>query len=159
LNPVAELLFQCVEGYQMIEYMFRPLAQLFLFSVILLASLTPVSAQQSVKETIRAECKEELTKYCSDVTPGRARFAGCLLSHNDKLSEQCEIAFEAGLVQLSIILSTMNYVIDQCYADIDEHCDGVVVGGGRISQCLSKKIDQLKPDCKAIFLKAREDLQ
>ena len=80
-------------------------------------------------------------------------------SNNDKLSEQCEIAFEVGLVQLSIILSTMNHVIDQCYADIDEYCEGVVVGGGRIGQCLSKNIDKLKPECKASFVKAKEDLQ
>ena len=81
------------------------------------------------------------------------------MAHNDKLSEQCEVAFEVGLVQLSIILSTMNYVIDQCYADIDEHCDGVVVGGTRIGQCLSKNLDKLKPECKASFVKAREDLK
>ena len=143
----------------MIALTFKPLAQLFLFSVMLMASLVPVSAQQSVAETIRGECKEELTKFCSNVTPGRARYAGCLLAHNDKLSEQCEIAFEVGLVQLSIILSTMNYVIDQCYADIDEHCDGVVVGGTRIGQCLSKNLDKLKPECKASFLKAKEDLK
>jgi hypothetical protein len=53
----------------------------------------------------------------------------------------------------------MNHVIDQCYADIDEHCEGVIVGGGRISQCLSKNLDKLKPGCKEAFVKAKEDLQ
>lgn len=143
----------------MIVQTFKSLTQVLLLFLVFLTPLTPASAQQSVAETIRAECKEELAKYCSNVTPGRARYAGCLLAHNDKLSEKCEITFEAGLVQLSIILSTMNYVIDQCYADIDEHCEGVVVGGGRISQCLSKNLGKLKPDCKASFVKAKEDLQ
>ena len=143
----------------MIVQTFKSLTQVALLFLMFLTPLTPTSAQQSVAETIRAECKEELAKYCSNVTPGRARYAGCLLAHNDKLSEKCEITFEAGLVQLSIILSTMNYVIDQCYADIDEHCEGVVVGGGRISRCLSKNLNKLKPDCKASFVKAKEDLQ
>jgi hypothetical protein len=135
------------------------LAQALLLSLMFLTPLSSASAQQSVVETIRKECKAELVKYCSNVTPGRGRYAGCLFAHNDKLSEQCEIVFEAGLVQLSIILSTMNHVIDQCYADIDEHCEGVIVGGGRISKCLSKNLDKLKPDCKASFVKAKEDLQ
>ena len=135
------------------------LAHSLLLSLMFLTPLTSASAQQSVVEEIRTECKTELTKYCSTVTPGRGRYAGCLFAHNDKLSERCEIVFEAGLVQLSIILSTMNHVIDQCYADIDEHCEGVIVGGGRISQCLSKNLDKLQPNCKASFLKAKEDLQ
>jgi Golgi apparatus protein 1 len=132
-------------------------ARLLLFFLVFLAP--PAFAEQTVGEFVSAECKEELAKYCSSVTPGRARYAGCLLAHNDKLSEQCEFAFEVGLVQLTIILSTVNHVIDQCYADIDEHCEGVVVGGGRISQCLSKNMDKLQPDCKASFVEAREDLQ
>lgn len=135
------------------------LAPVLLFSLVFLTPLMPATAQQSVVETIRKECKQELAKHCREVTPGRGRYAACLFAHNDKLSEKCEITFEAGLVQLSIILSTMNYVIDQCYADIDEHCEGVVVGGGRISQCLSKNLDKLQPNCKASFLKAKEDLQ
>jgi Cysteine rich repeat len=135
------------------------LAHALLLSLVFLAPLASASAQQSVVQEIRKECKAELTKYCSTVTPGRGRYAGCLFAHNDKLSEQCEIVFEAGLVQLSIILSTMNHVIDQCYVDIDKHCEGVVVGGGRIARCLSKNLDKLKPDCKASFVKAKEDLQ
>ena len=143
----------------MIIRKFKVLAHVSIFFCLLISPIAHVSAQQSVAETIRAECKEELSKFCSNVTPGRARYAGCLLAHNDKLSEQYEIAFEVGLVQLSIILSTMNHVIDQCYADIDQHCEGVVVGGGRISQCLSNNLEKLKPDCKASFVKAKQDLQ
>ena len=120
---------------------------------------TSASAQQSVIEEIRTECKTELNKYCSTVTPGRGRYAGCLFAHNDKLSERCGIVFEAGLLQLSIILSTLNYVVEQCAGDIDEHCDGVVVGGGRVAQCLSRNLDKLKPACKEAFVKAKADLQ
>ncbi|MGI9372081.1 MAG: cysteine rich repeat-containing protein [Hyphomicrobiales bacterium] len=132
------------------------LLALFVFSII---HSSPSVAEQSVAETIRSQCGQELKKYCSSVTPGRARYAGCLLAHNDKLSEGCEDAFEAGLVQLYIILSAMNHIIDKCYADIDEHCDGVVVGGGRIQSCLKKNLEVLQPDCKASFVKIQEDLK
>ena len=132
---------------------------IFLFSVLFLLPVASASAQQSVAETIRQECTQELDKYCSSVTPGRGRYAGCLFAHNDKLSEKCGAAFEAGLVQLSIILSTMNFVIDQCHVDIDTHCDGVVAGRGRISACLTQNLDKLKPECKSAFLTAKEDLQ
>ncbi|MEM9630848.1 MAG: cysteine rich repeat-containing protein [Pseudomonadota bacterium] len=134
-------------------------AQLSLFSLVFLLPIAPVSAQQSVAEVIGAECKQELAQYCDSVTPSRGRIAACLMAHNDKLSEQCEIAFEAGLLQLSIILNTVNYVVEQCHADIDEYCDGVPVGGGRIAQCLTKSMDKLQPDCKEAFSQAKEDLQ
>lgn len=135
------------------------MAQLSLFSLVFLLPLAPVSAQQSVAEFVREECKDELANYCSSVTPGRARYAACIMAHNDKLSEQCEIAFEVGLLQLSIILDTVNYVVEQCHADIDEHCEGVVVGGGRVAQCLTKNMGKLQPDCKTAFTKAKESLQ
>ena len=137
----------------------RNLAGLMFFIVFSIFGVTSASAEQSMADTIRSQCKSELEKYCSSVTPGRARYAGCLLAHNDKLSEGCEDAFEAGLVQLYIILSAMNHVIDQCYADIDEHCEGVVVGGGRIQKCLNSNLDKLQPGCKETFVKAQQDLK
>lgn len=137
----------------------KSLAKAALLAGVFLAPLAPASAQQSVADTIRQQCKAELAKYCGTVTPGRARYAGCLLAHNDKLSEPCEIAFEVGLLQLSIILSTVDHLVEQCSADIDEQCDGVVVGGGRIAQCLSKAADKLQPECREAFEQAKEDLQ
>ena len=104
-------------------------------------------------------CKKELVDYCSTVTSGRGRIAACLFAHNDKLSDQCEVAFEVGLVQLTMILSTISYVVEQCGSDIDKHCEGVVIGGGRIQQCLAKNRAQLKPKCQTAFSEAEESLQ
>ena len=70
------------------------------------------------------------------------RIAACLFAHNDKLSEPCEGMLEIGLNQLSIILSTVNYVVEQCYRDIDKHCEGVVIGGGRLHRWSFKKQGQ-----------------
>jgi hypothetical protein len=144
----------------MIIRTFKHLAQIFIFGVLLV--MTPLasgSAQESVAEMVLKGCKKDLVSYCSTVTPGRGRIAACLFAHNDKLSEQCEGMLEVGLVQLSMILSTVSYVVEQCYSDIDEHCEGVVIGGGRLRRCLSKNRDKLEKNCEAVFSQAEKDLQ
>jgi len=144
----------------MIVQTFKHLAQIFFIGVLLvLTPLASSSAQESVAEMVLNGCKKELVSYCSTVTPGRGRLAACLLAHNDKLSEQCGDAFEVGLVQLELILSTVSYVVEQCYSDIDKHCEGVVVGGGRIQRCLSKNRDKLEQKCQTAFSRAEKDLQ
>jgi len=144
----------------MIVQTLKHLAQIIVFGVVLvLAPLTTSSAQESVAEMVLNGCKPELVEYCSTVTPGRGRIAACLLAHNDKLSEQCEVAFEVGLVQLTMILSTISYVVEECSNDIDEYCEGVVIGGGRIQQCLSENRDKLEKQCQTAFSEAEESLQ
>ena len=144
----------------MIVQTLKHLAQIFIIGVLLV--LTPhatSSAQESVAEMVLKGCKKELVSYCSTVTPGRGRIAACLFAHNDKLSEQCEGMLEIGMNQLSIILSTVNYVVEQCYRDIDKHCEGVVIGGGRLHKCLSNNRDKLEKNCHAVFTQAEKDLQ
>ena len=144
----------------MIIQTFKHLAGIFFVGVLLV--LTPLasgSAQESVAEMVLKGCKKELVTYCSTVTPGRGRIAACLFAHNDKLSEPCEGMLEIGLNQLSLILSTVNYVVEQCYSDIDKHCEGVVIGGGRLHRCLSNNRDKLEQKCQIAFTQAEKDLQ
>ena len=144
----------------MIVKTFKHLAQILIIGVLLV--LTPLasgSAQESVAEMVLKGCKKELVTYCSTVTPGRGRIAACLFAHNDKLSEPCEGMLEIGLYQLSIILSTVNYVVEQCYRDIDKNCENVVIGGGRLHKCLSQNRDKLEQNCHAVFTQAEKDLQ
>ncbi len=144
----------------MILQTLKHLAQVLIFGVVLvLTPLATSSAQESVAEMVLNGCKPELVEYCSTVTPGRGRIAACLLAHNDKLSEQCDGMLEVGLVQLSLILSTVSYVVEQCYRDIDKHCEGVVIGGGRLRKCLSNNRDKLAKNCHAVFTQAEKDLQ
>ena len=144
----------------MIVQTLKHLAQIFIFGVLLvLTPLATSSAQESVAEMVLNGCKKELISYCSTVTPGRGRIAACLFAHNDKLSDQCEVILEVGMVQLSMILSTVSYVVEQCYSDIDKHCEGVVIGGGRIYRCLSKNRDKLEQKCQTVFSQAEKDLQ
>ena len=144
----------------MIVQTLKHLAQIFIFgAVLVLTPLATGSAQESVAEMVLNGCKKELVSYCSTVTPGRGRIAACLFAHNDKLSEQCGGAFEVGLVQLEVILSTVSYVVEQCSDDLDKHCQGVVVGGGRIQQCLAKNRAQLEKKCQTAFSQAEKSLQ
>ena len=144
----------------MILQTLKHLAQSFVLGfVLVLTPLATSSAQESVAEMVVNGCKPELAEYCSSVTPGRGRIAACLLAHNDKLSEQCEVAFEVGLVQLTMILATVSSVVEECSNDIDQYCEGVVIGGGRVQQCLSENRDKLEPMCQTAFSDAEESLQ
>jgi len=144
----------------MIVKTLKHLAQTLIFGVVLvLTPLATSSAQESVAEMVLNGCKTELASYCSTVTPGRGRIAACLLAHNDKLSDQCEDFFEVVLVQLTIILSTISYAIEQCGSDMDQYCEGVMIGGGRIQQCLSQNRDKLEQKCQTAFSQAEKDLQ
>lgn len=144
----------------MIVQTLKHLAQILGFgAVMVLAQLTSSSAQESVADMVLNGCKPELVEYCSTVTPGRGRIAACLLAHNDKLSDQCEVAFEVGLVQLTMILSAVSYVIEECSSDIDRYCEEVVIGGGRLQQCLTDNRDMLEQKCQTAFSTAEESLQ
>jgi hypothetical protein len=144
----------------MIVKTLKHLAQTLIFGVVLvLTPLATSSAQESVAEMVLNDCKKELVDYCSTVTPGRGRIAACLFAHHDKLSEQCGGVMEIGMVQLQMILSTVSYVVEQCYSDLDEYCEGVVIGGGRIQQCLSENRDKLEQKCQTAFSAAEKSLQ
>ena len=39
---------------------------------------------------------------------------------------------------------------EACQADFEKYCAGVQPGGGRVVECLSKHLDQLTPQCKAV---------
>lgn len=137
----------------------RRLAQIFVVVAMAFTPLTSSYAQETVAEMVAKACKPELAKFCGTVSPGRARAGACLFAHNDQLSDECEIAFEVGLVQLSFIFSTVGYVVEQCSTDIDTYCDDVIIGGKRLGMCLNKNIDKLEDTCKAAFNYAKESLQ
>ena len=118
-----------------------------------------IAAEESVAEVVLRDCKTELTSYCEKVTPGRGRYAACLFAHNDKLSDQCEGALEEGMAQLTMILSTVNYVARHCQYDLDTLCEGVEIGGGQIYQCLSTNQDKLEKSCQAALSEAEDDLK
>jgi len=126
---------------------------------LVLMPLSSSSAEESVEEMVLNSCKSELGNYCGTVTKGRGRIAACLFAHNDKLSDQCKGAFEEGVAQLTMVLSVVNYVAEQCRYDLDTLCEGVEIGGGQIYQCLSENRAKLEKPCQTAFSEAEEDLQ
>ena len=72
---------------------------LLILGAILLV-VSPVRAQQSLLETVANGCKEELEKYCGNVTPGEGRVLACLYAYGDKLSGRCEYALYDAASQL-----------------------------------------------------------
>jgi hypothetical protein len=72
---------------------------LLILSGILLF-VSPAVAHQSLIDTVATGCKDELEKYCVDVTPGDGRVLACLYAYGDKLSGKCEWALYDASVQL-----------------------------------------------------------
>jgi hypothetical protein len=120
----------------------------------ILLVVNPVSAQQSLLDTVANGCKEELEKYCSNVTPGEGRVLACLYAYGDKLSGRCEYALYDAATQLERAVAALSYVVNECSSDLKQYCAGVAAGEGRLLQCLQKNDDKVSKRCK----QARKDV-
>jgi len=110
--------------------------------------INPVRAQQSLVETVANGCKEELLKYCKDVTPGEGRVLACLYAHGDKLSGRCEYALYDAASQLERAVAALSYAVNECSADLKQYCGSVAAGEGRLLQCLEKNDPKVSNRCK-----------
>ena len=108
---------------------------------------TPGLAAESVIESFVKGCEKELTKYCSNVTPGEGRILACMYAHKDKLSGRCEFALYDAAAQLQRFISSLTYVINECGEDLDKHCAAVEAGEGRIAKCLLDNKSKLQKRC------------
>jgi len=120
----------------------------------ILLIVNPVSAQESLLETVANGCKEELQKYCSNVTPGEGRVLACLYAYGDKLSGRCEYALYDAASQLERAVAALSYAVNECSSDLKQYCAGVAVGEGRLLECLQKNDDKVSKRCK----QARKDV-
>ena len=120
----------------------------------ILLVVSPVRAQQGLLETVANGCKEELEKYCGNVTPGEGRVLACLFAYGDKLSGRCEYALYDAASQLERAVAALSYAVNECSADLKQHCAGVAAGEGRLLQCLQKNDDKVSQRCK----QARKDV-
>jgi len=125
---------------------------LILGAILLVGS--PVMAQEGLVETVVNGCKEELQKYCSNVTPGEGRVLACLYAYEDKLSGRCEYALYDAASQLERAVAALSYVVNECSSDLKEHCASVAAGEGRLLQCLQKNDAHVSQRCK----QARKDV-
>jgi hypothetical protein len=116
-------------------------------SIVFLSAM-PALAGQDLVQTVADGCKAELESYCKDVTPGDGRILACLYSHQDKLSGKCEYALFDAAVQLERAIAALTYVVNECAADLDQHCSNVAVGEGRLLECIEKNDKKVSSRCK-----------
>ena len=114
---------------------------------LILFSGTSVLAADLVQTVVNG-CKQELTTYCKDVTPGQGRVLACLYARNDKLSGQCEYALYDAAAQLERAVAALSYAINECKDDLQKLCSGVPAGQGRLLNCLEKNDSQVSGRCK-----------
>ncbi len=128
---------------------------LILAPIVAILSWAPLAtAQESLIEYLEESCKEDLGKYCAQVTPGEGRRVLCLGAHEDKISERCQFALYRGAVALEQATAAISYVARSCSADAEKLCPETQPGDGRLLECLESKSDRVSEGCK----KAVEDV-
>ena len=107
-----------------------------------------VLAQESLVEHLVNACKSDIQNYCNQVTPGNGRLLYCMAAHEDKISGQCLYAFYQTAEVLEHLAVAVNYLFQECGADIQTLCSDVAVGEGRLLACLEENEEQVDDSCK-----------
>lgn len=104
---------------------------------------------ESMVSNLKSACKEDLNKYCSDITPGGGRIAACLESREDKLSGKCKTEWIGTKARLSEAMDKTEVAFRKsCGYDVNRFCSNVPSGRGRLLECLSDHQDQLSDSCQ-----------
>lgn len=117
------------------------LAMLLTFSLAgpALAAEDPLTkGLQGALDTFTEGCRQELTTFCKDVTPGEGRIIACLFAFQDKLSPRCEYALYDSVGQLDRTLTNLSYAVGECRDDLKKYCADVNPGEGRLLDCLGR---------------------
>ncbi len=117
-------------------------------SVTLLFAISAGAEEQTLLESVANGCKTELETYCKDVTPGEGRVLACLYARSDKLSGKCEYALYDAAAQLERVAAALSYVVNECADDLDQFCQSVAAGEGRLLECLDKNDAKVSARCK-----------
>lgn len=99
-------------------------------------------------ETVTNGCKEELSTYCKDVTPGEGRILACLYAHEDKLTAKCEYALYDAAAQLERVVMAMVYTANECGDDLEKFCADVPMGEGRLIDCIKRNEKKVSKRCQ-----------
>jgi len=122
-----------------------------IFSIAICVTLLfaiSAGAEQGLVESVANGCKTELDTYCKDVTAGEGRVLACLYARSDKLSGKCEYALYEAAAQLERAVAALSYVVNECANDLDEFCQNVIVGEGRLLECIEKNDKKVSGRCK-----------
>jgi len=102
---------------------------------------------QDALNTFEEGCRQELTTFCKDVTPGEGRILACLYAFQDKVSPHCEFALYDSLSQLDRTLNNLTFVVGECQDDLEQYCADIEPGEGRLLDCLKKKESKVSQRC------------
>ena len=105
----------------------------------------------SAEKKLRLACGDDVTKYCSTVTPGEGRLLFCMMAHEDKISTKCDYALYSAARNLDRAIDFVEQAADACWPDIEKHCANVPEGGGRIALCLVNNKSAVSPDCRSVL--------
>ena len=125
-----------------------------------LALSTGVSAQndlaqrlaprvEAATKTLQDACSPDVTKFCSQVTPGEGRLVLCMMAHEDKVSNKCDYAIYSAARNLERAIDRIEETADACWPDIEKQCSETAPGGVRVAQCLVAKKASLSKECAA----------
>jgi len=115
-------------------------------TVVMLMSATALGIDQ-LTETVKNGCRQELSTYCKDVTPGEGRVLACLYAHNDKLSAKCEYALYDAAAQLERAVTALAYAAHECDDDLETYCADVPMGQGRLLDCIAQNETKISRRC------------
>ena len=104
---------------------------------------------------IEAACREELRNFCSTVTPGEGRLLLCMQAHEDKLSNQCELALLDASRNVQQTMQRVSRVAQACWSDIQAQC----AGESSVIRCMAEKRPALSPNCQAAAAELRPAAQ
>ncbi len=121
-------------------------------SVVILALMGLFSgtavAERDLVETITKDCKGEIGRFCTNVSPGRSRMLACLYAYSDKLTASCSFALIDGADQLDRSVANLAVVAKGCGRDLRAFCSAVKPGEGRMLNCLDINKNKVSPQCK-----------
>jgi hypothetical protein len=72
----------------------------------------------------------------------------CLYARSDKLSGKCEYAFYTAAAQLERAVGGLSYVVNECNEDLNQFCQKVPGGDGRLLECIQENNQRVSSRCK-----------
>jgi len=104
---------------------------------------------QERMQAFEQACKGDLEQYCKDVPRGQGRVVGCLRDHAGNLSASCKEQLSQIDARHQQMQARMHGVGEACKGDLQQYCQGVQPGGGRLAKCLKANEAKLSDACKS----------
>ena len=111
-------------------------------------------------QNVKTSCKDDIDKFCHDITQGDGRLAACLKSKEDKLSSDCNDSRKGLRTLVSEKMDRAELEVRKsCGGDIQKYCSDVPSGAGRIYECLGEHREALSDSCNALQAKLEDRLK